>query len=256
MRISTTHLKSKLLLGARLVTVTAATLLNAPAVEAQKNEPIGRLTRYVVKAERLDTFQAALTVYVTEALVNDTNIQAEAYHERDNRSVIWLIERWDNRDELDRFQRQPSAHVLSSLVGESLLGPVETVYVTDLEPISKTQWRRSPKTEDCPLTIMLFVDAKPGTERVFRETYHQVMPAFRGEPGVVTYQLSQVEGDATKFVTFEKFRSDAAFDYHLKFPPIKPVIDYLNTSIQRQPFQDGLRTLIEFAPLIREGPAK
>jgi quinol monooxygenase YgiN len=28
---------------------------------------------------------------------------------------------------------------------------------------------------------------------------------FRGEPGVVTYQLSQVQSDNTRFVTYEVF---------------------------------------------------
>jgi len=99
---------------------------------------------------------------------------------------------------------------------------------------------------------MLFVDSKEGTQAEFKQTYHVAMPQFRSEPGVVTYQLSQVAGDDTKFVTFEKFRSPASFQYHLNFPPIQPVIDYLQTSIKQQPFQRGLHTLIEFAPLTRE----
>lgn len=68
----------------------------------------------------------------------------------------------------------------------------------------------------------------------------------------MTYQLSQFKEDSTQFVTFEKFRSNDAFQYHLKFPPIQPVIDYLNMSIKKQPFQDGIHNLIEFAPLSRE----
>ncbi len=99
---------------------------------------------------------------------------------------------------------------------------------------------------------MLFVDAKQGTQHDFKAIYHKAMPQFRSEPGVVTYQLSEIEGDETKFVTYEKFRSDEAFQYHLKFPPIQPVIDYLNTSIKKPPFQDGIHNLIEFAPLTRE----
>jgi quinol monooxygenase YgiN len=78
------------------------------------------------------------------------------------------------------------------------------------------------------------------------------MPQFRSEDGVVTYQLSQLEDDSTQFVTYEKFRSNEAFQFHLNFPPIRPVIDYLNTSIKKQPFQDGIHNLIEFAPLTRE----
>jgi quinol monooxygenase YgiN len=74
------------------------------------------------------------------------------------------------------------------------------------------------------------------------------MPQFRSEPGVINYQLSQLQEDSTRFVTYEKFRSEDAFQYHLNFPPIQPVIDYLNSSIKKQPFQTGLHRLIEFAP--------
>lgn len=91
---------------------------------------------------------------------------------------------------------------------------------------------------------MLFVDAKPGTEKRFQQVYHAAMPQFRGEPGVINYQLSQLADDSTRFVTYEKFRSEEAFQYHLNFPPIQPVIDYLNTSIRQQPFQKGLHRLI------------
>ncbi len=62
---------------------------------------------------------------------------------------------------------------------------------------------------------MLFVDAKAGTEANFKDVYHTAMPKFRSEPGVITYQLSQLEEDATQFVTFEKFRSNEAFQFHL-----------------------------------------
>ena len=94
---------------------------------------------------------------------------------------------------------------------------------------------------------MLFVDSKVGTEANFKAVYHRAMPQFRSEPGVINYQLSQLEEDSSQFVTYEKFRNEDAFQYHLKFPPIQPVIDYLNTSIKKQPFQTGLHRLIEFA---------
>ena len=95
-----------------------------------------------------------------------------------------------------------------------------------------------------PIVIMLFVDSKKGTEDDFTKLYDTAMPKFRSEPGVITYGLSQFEDDRTQFVTYEKFRNEDAFKYHLNFPPIQPVLDYLNTSIKRQPFQTGLHRLV------------
>lgn len=215
-------------------------------------EVVGKLTRFAVKPAYQDRFEKALEVYVLQALSEDANIQAEAYYEQGDRSKLWLIERWRNRKELSRFDRSRPSKAVESLRTEALGADAEVHFVTDLEPISKSEWRRTARAADRPLTVMLFVDSKQGTQGHFKAIYHAAMPQFRSEPGVVTYQLSQVGGAATRFVTFEKFRSPEAFQYHLDFPPIKPVIDYLNTGIEKQPFQAGLHTLVEIAPMTRE----
>lgn len=242
------HLKNEML----IVVSILMTLATSSRVQAQKTEVIGRLTRYAVKPSDQENFRRSLSDYVSQALAQEGNIQAEAYYERDNQSVLWLIERWRHRNELERFGDSPQSKAIDSLKREALSTNAETYYLTDLEPISKQQWRRAARAEDHPLTQMLFVDSKDGTQDEFKAAYHVAMPQFRSEPGVVTYQVSQLRGEDTKFVTYEKFRSEEAFQYHLKFPPIKPVIDYLHTSIKEQPFEKGLHTLVEFAPLTRE----
>ena len=233
--------------------VAKTNLAQAQKAEQEENsDVIGRLTRYPVKPAFREDFRKALSKYVFQALAKEENIQAEAYFQRDDQSVMWLIERWKNRKELDRFGKSLQSKAIDSLKPDALSTNAQIYHVTDVEPISKQQWRRPARAEDHPLTIMLFVDSKEGTQDEFKATYHVAMPKFRSQPGVVTYQLSQVLGDDTKFVTYEKFRSDAAFQSHLNFPPIKPVIDYLQISIRKQPFQIGLHTLVEVAPLTRE----
>lgn len=221
-------------------------------VELKNQEMVALITRYEIKKEYQEKFQKAINDYVLESLSNDNNIMAEGYFEKENQSVIWLFERWTNQKELDKFRNNAKFKTLKTLEKKALLKPEKTIYVKDLEPISKPEWRRASRAEDQQLTIMLFVDAKPGSEENFKAIYHKAMPQFRSEPGVVTYQLSQLNDDKTQFVTFEKFRSNEAFQYHLNFPPIQPVIDYLNSSIKKQPFQEGIHNLIEFTPLIRE----
>ena len=220
--------------------------------ELKNKEMAAKITRYEVKKEFQEKFQKAVSDYVLESLLNDSNIMSEAYFEQDNQNVIWLFERWANQKEMDQFKNNSKSKAVIALEKSALVKPAKVIFVTDLEPISKQEWRRTSKAEDKQLTIMLFVDAKAGTEENFKAVYHTAMPQFRSEPGVVTYQLSQLNEDKTQFVTFEKFRSNDAFQYHLNFPPIQPVIDYLNTSIKKQPFQDGIHNLIEFAPLTRE----
>ncbi|SHG30555.1 putative quinol monooxygenase [Flavobacterium defluvii] len=240
--------------------ITAMFLFQISISEAQNsNKSIEKnkgmkavITRYEVKKENQEKFQKAISDYVNASLLEENNIMSEAYFEQENQSVIWLFERWTNENMFDTFRNSEKAKSVKTLIKTTLVKPEKVIYVKDLEPISKQEWRRTSKTEDKQLTIMLFVDAKKGTEENFMKVYHKAMPEFRSEPGVVTYQLSQFIDDNSQFVTFEKFRSNDAFQYHLNFPPIQPVIDYLNTSIKKQPFQDGIHNLIEFAPLTRE----
>lgn len=218
----------------------------------KKEKMTAAIIRYEIKKEYQTEFQKAITDYVQESLLNENNIMSEAYFEKDNQTVIWLFERWNNPKDLDKFKNSPNAENVTALLKKALVKPKEIIHVKDLEPISKQQWRKRSRVEDKQLTIMLLVDTKPGTEENFKSIYHKAMPEFRSEAGVVTYQLSEFENDKTKFVTFEKFRSNDAFQFHLNFPPIQPVIEYLNTSIKKAPFQDGIHNLIEFAPLTRE----
>ena len=235
---------------------TLLTFASAAQNSDQCEDGVSRLTRYEVKQGYQEQFRKVLSDYVLHSLSNAGNIMSEAYYEREKPSVLWLIERWAGKNELDKFNDHSPSEAVRSLAEKALEKPVKHIYVKDLEPISKKQWRRTANAKDSQLTILLFVDAKAGTQQTFKNVYHSAMPQFRSEPGVVTYQLSQLEDNDTQFVTYEKFRSNNAFQYHLSFPPIQPVIDYLNTSIKKQPFQDGLHTLIEFTPLTRESEKK
>lgn len=216
------------------------------------DEPVAALTRYEVKKGYRKLFCRAIRRYVKRAMAQETNIMAEAYREQENSSVLWVMERWSSQNGLNRMRAGAGYKRIQLFSEKKLTRPVKEITIRDLEPVLKKEWRRTPEKQDKPITIMLFVDSKPGTETDFKAVYHTAMPQFRGEPGVINYQLSQVEDNISQFVTYEKFRNEEAFQYHLKFPPIQPVIDYLNSSIQKQPFQSGLHRLIEFAPVKRK----
>ena len=217
-----------------------------------EREIISLITRYDVNQREQERFRNVLVDYVEQAIAQEGNVMAEAYYEQENPLIVWVIERWTSKDALRSAHESKQFRAIELLARKALIKPAQNTYIKDLEPLSKEQWRRVAARADKPITIMLFVDAKAGTEADFKRIYHAAMPQFRAEPGVINYQLSQFEEDSTQFVTYEKFKDDAGFQYHLNFPPIQPVIDYLNTNIKKQPFQSGLHRLIEFSPLIRE----
>lgn len=216
------------------------------------NNPVVRLVQYKVTPVYQAKCREALGEYVYSALKAEGNIMAEAYYEESDSTILWVIERWNDRSSLDRNGEGSAAKAVVDLMKHALVTPAETIFMSDLEPLAKEAYHKAPGANDHPLTIMLFVDAKEGSGDDFKKLYHVAMPAFRSEAGVITYQLSQVTSDKTKFVTYEKFRSEDAFQYHLQFPPVKPVVQYLRTSIKEQPFEKGLHRLIEFAPFYRK----
>jgi len=227
------------------LTIQTANLQAQPAGKAAGTiNATGRLIQYNVKPLQLEAFKKAVRGYVLKSLSDKNNIMSEAYYEQESANILWVIERWNSRAAIDEASLSPQFKAITLLSVDALITPAKTFYVNDLEPLSKTAWRRAPEKSDTPITIMLFVDSKVGTAEQFKQVYHTAMPQFRSEPGVINYQLSQIQGDSTQFVTYEKFRNEAAFQYHLSFPPIQPVIDYLNTSIKQQPFQAGLHRLV------------
>lgn len=250
----------------RKILLTAICLLPGIAVDARTeghliagtylaglDKPItARLTRFEVKQGHETEFQKVLTETVSAAIRLEGNIMAEAYREENKPTIFWLTERWSSDKELEKFAKSKQGSALGALLQTALIEPPKIYNLRDLEPLSKKQWRTAAGIKDQPLTVMLFVDARAGTQQQFKDTYHIAMPKFRGEAGVVTYQLSEIDGDGTQFVTYEKFRSKDAFQYHLNFPPVKPVIEYLESNVKQPPFQDGLHNLVEIAPLTRE----
>lgn len=209
---------------------------------------IVKVTRYPLSSGHGNELNKALDDYVTAALAQKDNLMAEAYLDRENPDILWLIERWNDQSSYDSFLKTGSSKSLASLIPQLTKGPTETKTYQDLEPQSRQAWRKQPDPEDQPFTVMLFVDAMTGTQDEFIRRYHVAMPKFRGEKGVVTYGLSQNIEDPTKFITYEKFRGEEGFQYHLKFEPVKPVLDFLDHSIKSPPFQKGIHNLILFSP--------
>lgn len=229
-----------------------AALITVMPGHGSGNDPVVRLVQYKVNPAYLPKVRKALGEYVYTSLKAAGNIMAEAYYEESDSTILWIIERWNDHSTLNKNGEGSAAKAIVELTKHALVSPAETIFMSDLEPLAKEAYHNAPAANDHPITIMLFVDAKQGTEDEFKKLYHTAMPAFRSEAGVIAYQLSQSPSDKTKFVTYEKFRSEEAFQYHLQFPPVEPVVQYLRTSIKEQPFEKGLHRLIGFAPLYRK----
>lgn len=199
------------------------------------------LTQYHVKASWKNKFLDVLNEYIVSSLKASGNIMAEAYYEKGDSCIMWIIERWSNHTFYINNRKSAAANAVGTLTKTGLESPVETIFIKDLELLSK---EASPN----PLTIMLFVNVKAGTENHFRTINRDVMPVLREDPGLLTFQLSQVSSHKTRFIVYKKFRNWDAFQYHIKDPALDPVIKFLQTSIKEPPFEKGYHHLIQFAP--------
>ena len=207
-----------------------------------KNEPATVLTQYHVKASYQDKFREVLSEYTLSSLREAGNIMAEAYYERGDVCVMWIIERWSSHTFYKKNKKSTAAKAVGALIKIGMAGPVETFFLQELELFSK---EISPNA----LTIMLFVDVKAGTENQFKSINHDIMSALPDDPGVLLYQVNQIANHKTRFVVYNKFRNWDTFQYHLKEPALEPVMKFLQTSIKEPPFEKGYHHLIPFAPL-------
>ncbi len=200
------------------------------------------LTQYHVKIAYQHKFLEALGAYTISSLQATGNIMAAAYYEQGDACIMWTIERWSNRTLYKNNSKSAAAKVVGALTKTGLAYPVETIFMEDLELLSKETGRNA-------ITIMLLVDVKDGTEDHFRSINHDMVSALRNEPGLLTFQFSQVAHHKTSFIVFKQFRNWDTFQYHLKDPTLEPVIKFLQTSIKEPPFEKGYHHLIQFAPL-------
>lgn len=206
------------------------------------------LTQYQVKTSCRHQFLEALSEYIFNSGRAMGNIQAEAYYEKGNAGIMWTIERWSDRSFYKMNRRTDAAKVVSALTKIGLVSPVETMLLKDLELLSKEVAGNPPTAHQQPITVMLLVDVKAGTENHFRSINQVLLSAFRNEPGVLLFQLSQVAYHKYRFIVFKKFRNWDAFKYHLTDPALEPVIQFLQTSIKQPPFEKGYHHLIQFSP--------
>lgn len=206
------------------------------------------LTKYHTKTACQHKFLELLSAYVFRSLKAGGNVMSEAFYEKGDLCTIWVIERWSSYVWYKKNKESGEAGVISALTKTGLEFTVETIFLKDLLLFSNGS-SLEPKINDRQITIMLFVDLKSGTEDYFRSVSQGLMPIFRGSPGVLLFQLSQVIYMKTRFIVCKKFRDWDAFRYHLKDPALQPMITFLQHAVKEPPYEKGYRYLVQFAPL-------
>jgi len=67
-----------------------------------------------------------------------------------------------------------------------------------------------------PFALLVTIKAKPGKGKELEAAFAPCIAATKKEPGCLAYELNRDADDPTAYVMFEKFKSVAALEEHLK----------------------------------------
>ena len=93
------------------------------------------------------------------------------------------------------------------------------------------------------LRVIAELDAKAGKEDELRDLLVAFSKGATSEPGCLSYTLMQVQGEPTRFLTYEAWSTKAALDTHLQTPAIKAATPKLATLLSK-PFNLTLLTAL------------
>lgn len=78
------------------------------------------------------------------------------------------------------------------------------------------------------LTVVAHLFVKPGTEQGFLERFGDLVAQSRAEPGCINYDFHQHPTEPHRFIFYENYVDQAAFDLHLTQPHTQRWVDYAN----------------------------
>src|SRR4051794_30946591 len=72
------------------------------------------------------------------------------------------------------------------------------------------------KDQKKPFTLVIRLTVKDGSAAKFEETFAKAARATRAEKGCITYDLNRDSDEAARYVVYERWKSVAALESHLK----------------------------------------
>jgi quinol monooxygenase YgiN len=211
---------------------TFSSMLFSQVAAAQLNKE-GRITMLVtfnVRPDQREVFKKALVADRNEASGEKGNISMYLYEHKDRPNTFFLFERWENRQALDEhFTKKYTKDVLE-LNKTALVSPMEILYLDDIAPLPSCEIKR-PEAADTPVDLIVIFKVKDGMQDIFTRQFQKSIVNSRPEPGNIEFFFHTVPGDNTKFVLYERWRSQAALDFHFAQPYTKELFEVFKTAL-------------------------
>lgn len=77
------------------------------------------------------------------------------------------------------------------------------------------------------ITVIAYLTVQPGTEPLFLERFPEIVRQTRVEPGCINYDFHRSATEPYRFVFYENYVDQAAFDLHLGSPYIEEWVEYV-----------------------------
>lgn len=78
------------------------------------------------------------------------------------------------------------------------------------------------------VTVIAYLTIPPGTEQGVLDRFGEVVAKTRAEPGCINYDFHQHPAEPFRFVFYENYGDQAAFDAHLTQPYIRTWAEYID----------------------------
>ena len=97
------------------------------------------------------------------------------------------------------------------------------------------------------VVVLYTAKAKPGKEHELKKFLVSLVTASRHDPGNISYELHEVEGDGSTFIFYEQWISPELLDAHTKTAPLQEFARRAE-ELMTHPFAAGMKTLKKLRP--------
>ncbi|MDY7034019.1 MAG: putative quinol monooxygenase [Thermodesulfobacteriota bacterium] len=88
------------------------------------------------------------------------------------------------------------------------------------------------------IVVSAVIKAQAGKEKEMEDALKSMIPKVQSEEGTLAYVLHRALNDPTKFFFYEKYKDQAAFDFHGSTPHIAELFGKIGPLLDGQPTID------------------
>ncbi len=97
------------------------------------------------------------------------------------------------------------------------------------------------------VVVLFTAKAKAGKERELKKLFLEVVTGSRHDPGNISYELHEMEGDASTIVLYEQWISPELLEAHLATAPLKELMAKA-ADLMEGSFEAGMKKLKKLRP--------